>query len=515
MPAPQDLIGDFWKSFITEKPGKVTAIFPSSLYETLLPLPQAADSNKSQKNCGLSYEAAAAECRAKVARIVRDCKRTNSKWTDPSFDVRGNGMDCLVSLTWRSPAPRANPWTVEDALSTLQENRVIGEGPLGLDITTLRKILTRQPIYDDDNYEDFNPNPRSVHRVSWIYENPQFSVDGFSSSDIMQGSNSEDCWWLSAVATICHRKDLMDKICVARDEDCGVYGFVFHRDGAWVPTVVDDNLFLKEPDFSALGGSICDPTNSVMSTYRKANQTGSEALYFASCRDANETWLPLMEKAYAKAHGDFHSIWGGWVGEGVEDLTGGIYSEMVLEDVLSREHLWKELLNEDKHFVFGLDILDQNASGDKNGLANAHAYSLLEAREEKGEDGKPVRLVKVRNPWGQRGGDGAGEWNGPWSDGSKEWTPYWLIKLDYRFENDGVFWMTYQDMLLTFTNLYRTRLFDDQWTVTQEWTSVSVAWLTGYLQQKFVVEVKKSGTVVFVLQQVSKLALWLSRTSRG
>lgn len=30
----------------------------------------------------------------------------------------------------------------------------------------------------------------------------------------------------------------MDKICVARDEECGVYGFVFFRDGEWISTVV-------------------------------------------------------------------------------------------------------------------------------------------------------------------------------------------------------------------------------------------------------------------------------------
>lgn len=52
-----------------------------------------------------------------------------------------------------------------------------------------------------------------------------------------------------------------------------------------------------------------------------------------------------------------------------------------------------------------------------------------------------VVLTTHRNPWGQRGSYGMGEWTGPWSDGSKEWTPYWLNKLNYRFDDDGVFWM--------------------------------------------------------------------------
>lgn len=48
--------------------------------------------------------------------------------------------------------------------------------------------------------------------------------------------------------------------------------------------------------------------------YRKVFQTGSRALYFAHCADENETWLPLLEKAYAKAHGDYSAIEGGFVG---------------------------------------------------------------------------------------------------------------------------------------------------------------------------------------------------------
>lgn len=92
----------------------------------------------------------------------------------------------------------------------------------------------------------------------------------------------------------------MDKICVARDEICGVYGFVFYRDGEWIWTVVDDNLYLRNSDFDAAWGDRYDPTNAKEKKYKDNHQTGSEALYFASCADENETWLPLLEKAYAK-----------------------------------------------------------------------------------------------------------------------------------------------------------------------------------------------------------------------
>lgn len=88
------------------------------------------------------------------------------------------------------------------------------------------------------------------------------------------------------------------------------------------------------------------------------------------------------------------------------------------------------------------------------------------------------------------------------SDGSKEWTPYWLEKLDHRFGNDGLFWMSYEDLCRRFNSLDRTRLFDNEWTVVQSWASVNVAWVTGYLNTKFVVEIKKTGPTVFVLCQL-------------
>jgi hypothetical protein len=69
-------------------------------------------------------------------------------------------------------------------------------------------------------------------------------------------------------------------------------------------------------------------------------------------------------------------------------------------------------------------------------------------------------------------------------DGSKEWTPYWMDKLGHRFGDDGQFWMTYEDLLKTYQIFDRTRLFSEEWKVTQQWTSVAVPWSVDYNDTK-------------------------------
>ena len=90
-------------------------------------------------------------------------------------------------------------------------------------------------------------------------------------------------------------------------------------DGEWIQTVIDDKLYLIASDFWE---SLEEEKrvfwmvnrNDAEDKYRKANQTGSNALYFGKCSGENETWLPLLEKAFAKAHGDYSSIDGGFTG---------------------------------------------------------------------------------------------------------------------------------------------------------------------------------------------------------
>ncbi|KAK7908535.1 hypothetical protein PG985_015838 [Apiospora marii] len=512
---PQELIAAFWGRFHSKHPGKVTSIFPRRLYSNVLP-PANPRGVHSARNAAESYEAAARECRQKVARIVRECRRTNEKYTDADYDierdekdnclnglVRDGGGDIEASGGDNAPPP-VSAWDVKQSLTTLAQSQMLGtNGTVPVDVNALNRFVGSDgPAWGSGGGVSSGEyySPGSVHRVDWIFESPQFTVNGYSSSDIKQGANG-DCWWLAAVATIAHRRDLMERVCVARDDECGVYGFVFQRDGEWVSVVVDDNLYLSATDFDHYG-DVYDSTGRKARQYRKRNQTGSEALYFARCEDPNETWLPLLEKAYAKTHGDYEAISGGWPGEAVEDMTGGVSTTVASNRVLSKEKLWKELENPNKEFVFALAAMGTGWDWQKSGLALGHAYSILQCRKESDEDGNTFRLVQIRNPWGERSWSGVGEWNGPWSDGSKEWTPYWLQKLGHTFGDDGVFWMKYEDMLETFMLIHRTRLFDEKWTVVQQWTSANVSWITGYLQTKFEITVAKDGVVVIVLTQL-------------
>ena len=54
---------------------------------------------------------------------------------------------------------------------------------------------------------------------------------------------------MAALCTLGNKEGLIDKVCVEMDQDVGVYGFVFHRDGEWQQCIIDDKLYLRAPDY--------------------------------------------------------------------------------------------------------------------------------------------------------------------------------------------------------------------------------------------------------------------------
>ncbi|KAJ6472033.1 hypothetical protein C8R45DRAFT_1013813 [Mycena sanguinolenta] len=392
------------------------------------------------------------ECKATVARIAKECRAKNRRFRDIEFDLENDKYACLNGLNFLA----------------------------------------------DESY-----SPSDTRRAGQIFDNPQFFVDGANSNDIMQGQVG-DCWFLSALATMATAEGLVEKFCVARDDEIGVYGFIFFKDDHWVSVIIDDLLYTAIPKYEELNFSEKALYHNDKELYNKAARKGSQTLYFAKSGTDGETWVPLIEKAYAKLHGDYASLSGGYACEAIEDLTGGVSSFIQSKDIFDIDKFWtEELMKANKDRLFGCYFgpLDSTRSGDPSakifGLIGNHAYSVLRAVEAKGK-----RFVVIRNPWGNS------EWTGPWSDGSKEWTAEWLDilpTLGHVFGDDGEFVMEYSDFLDCWDQIDRTLLFDSNWITSSHWLRVSAralpsAWTYGDVC--FTITIPKPSFTIIVLSQL-------------
>ena len=187
--------------------------------------------------------------------------------------------------------------------------------------------------------------------------------------------------------------------------------------------------------------------------------------------------------------------------EAIEDLTGGVTTELFTTDILDKEKFWsEEIMKVNDEFLFGCATgtfdkwqgSDQASRiGARNDIVRMHAYSIQEAKEIKGE-----RLCRLRNPWGE------GEWKGAWSDGSEQWTPEWMELVGHKFGDDGMFWISFKDLLRRYQSFDRTRLFGPEWRITQQWTELDVPWSADYNDTKFSVTLTKRSPIVIVLSQL-------------
>ncbi|KAK3681783.1 hypothetical protein B0T22DRAFT_485253 [Podospora appendiculata] len=453
---PQQTINRIWKRFSNKKFNKALAVLP---FDPVLP---PAISDRSNELLISGYERAAEECRRKVKKIIQECRRVNMRYRDPGWDI-----------DWDLKMEKGN------CLNSL------GRSKFDISMSTL-----------------LNPSavvPKAVKRVHEIFEKPTF-MEKLSGSDVKQG-NLGDCWLMASLSGLANVRDGIKRICVEYDTRIGIYGFVFYRDGEWIYSIVDDKLYLKSPcwDSPSMQRDLLQQIDreDVERVYRKTYQTGSKALFFAQCKDQNETWLPLIEKAYAKAHGDYASLSGGWIGEGLEDLSGGVTTEILASDILDLDGFWdNELSRVNEEFLFGCStgLLD-GGYGDREGISEGHAYVVMEARTLK----NGTRLLKLRNPWGKTK---KGIWEGAWSDGSKEWTTEAQEELGHQFGSDSVFWISYEDLLRKYQHFDRTRLFrDPDWRCCQRWIGVEVPWKPQY-NEKFHIKLTRESPLVLVLSQL-------------
>ncbi|XP_048188853.1 calpain-3 isoform X6 [Perognathus longimembris pacificus] len=263
-------------------------------------------------------------------------------------------------------------------------------------------------------------------RPKEICENPRFIIGGANRTDICQGDLG-DCWFLAAIACLTLNEHLLFRV-IPHDQSftenyAGIFHFQFWRYGDWVDVVIDD----------------CLPTYNNQLVFTKSNHR-------------NEFWSALLEKAYAKLHGSYEALKGGNTTEAMEDFTGGVTEFFEIKEAPRDMYkIMRKAIERGSLMGCSIDTIVpvQYETRMACGLVKGHAYSVT-GLEEATFKGEKVKLVRLRNPWGQV------EWNGSWSDGWKDWSfvdKEEKARLQHQVTEDGEFWMSYDDFTYHFTKL--------------------------------------------------------------
>jgi len=373
-------------------------------------------------------------CVREVNEIIQRCKDEGTQYTDPDWDMQSYpnkvlyvdeeqpGYDCTVTLPARY---KRLPQIVKKMSSggTM--------GALGGMFGGARKPDAKKP--------DMKP-------VVFKGE--------ITAGDIIQGQIGT-CFLLGAIgAMACHRAQALPKIFVKHDVDVGVYGVRFCLDGEWTHVIVDDVFPVDD---------------------------GGQLLY-ARCKDPQEVWVPILEKAFCKLHTCYEMCDGGEATEALNSFFGGVTGKMVIKP--HHHHNPGKFFNllknaRDKGWLLATSFVQRAGSTSQGngkcgeaimegGLVGGHAYSVLKLVEVSGH-----QLIQCRNPWG------SGEWTGSWSDEDPAWTPQLRKACGAALLDDGKFWMSIQDFVNNSGGVEYARSFGPNWKKSTQYAHFAHSTLMG------------------------------------
>ena len=198
-----------------------------------------------------------------------------------------------------------------------------------------------------------------------------FGPNGVGPDDIVQGELG-NCWFLAACATMAQIPGTIEKMFLNPKNELsknGIYGVNFYSLGVPLTVLVDDYLPLSE------------------------DSAGNKSTLFAGIGEDSSLWVPMMEKAFAKYHGNYSHIVGGDARMAARTMNNAPFDIVHHRKDLKMEALWKKMSEHHKkgHILMaGTPGSDDSYENDW-GLVFGHAYNVLGVKTL--SDGQ--RLVKM------------------------------------------------------------------------------------------------------------------------
>jgi hypothetical protein len=175
------------------------------------------------------------------------------------------------------------------------------------------------------------------------------------------------------------------------------------------------------------------------------------APWFSKLGKEGGFWGPIMEKMWAKMHGNYENIHGGDPREGFRALNGNPTTfhstTSYLRSSTGPAQAYNIIAAMDKRG----DVMSCGSRNGRNGIVLGHAYTILGAQTVTiTRAGKTAsrQMVVMRNPWASE------RYRGPYSDGDSCWNDSRNAAakkaLGYVKANDGRFFMEISDFLTDF-----------------------------------------------------------------
>ena len=145
------------------------------------------------------------------------------------------------------------------------------------------------------------------------------------------------------------------------------------------------------------------PTTVTIDDIMPLNENGKSI--FAGVGPDKALWGMLVEKAFAKLHGDYEAIVAGDPRHSIGVLSGAPSDRYDHTDKTALE-LWNIIkeAEDNGNMVSASTPGSSNSEKSALGIVNNHVYTILSVVEVEGN-----RLLRIRNPWGRE--SYIGDWN--------------------------------------------------------------------------------------------------------